>query len=100
MDIMKITIVDSQMDAFEAHIETTDGRITVIALAAIEDRALELRDFHIDGPGPASLGQGNLRLIARHIMEQEDVDALVIHGWERTTGANPGHVPRRIRLRR
>ena len=61
---------------------------------------LILRGVHMQGARPNAIGAGNLKVLARVVMERMELDGLVVEGALRTTGANPGHRPRPIRFAR
>ena len=61
-----------------------------------EGDTLVLRGLHIDGPGAGSLGLRELRNLATDLGRQQGAKRVTIYGGTRTTGANPGHVPRPI----
>lgn len=82
---------------------TGDGVIlrpmSVIANVSKEGNQLVLRGMHIDGPGAGSSNLGQLRDVARALGREYGVREVVIYGGQRTTGANPGKIPRPIVIR-
>ena len=58
-----------------------------------------LREFGITGPGPGSLGAGELLAFARALGRQEGVRSVVVEGRTRTTGAAPGRSPRSVTVK-
>jgi len=85
-----------------AHILTPIGELLVMAEVEQHERELVLRGLHMHGVtlGPNELGWSRLRQLAHAVMERMDVDAIVIEGAVRTSGALRGHVPRTIRFSR
>ena len=72
----------------------------------IKDATIIARGVHIhgeDGVDTNSLGYATLRKIAQGVLDLEEfryVEAIVIEGAERSTGANPGRTPKPMRFRR
>jgi filamentous hemagglutinin len=91
-----IRIVETDGDVVELAATTPSGEIRVITDWKLAGRELILNRLHLDGPGAGSLGLQMLRDLAREFGRQCAVDRVIIHGGVRTTGANPGHVPRPI----
>jgi hypothetical protein len=85
-----------------AHILTPAGELLVMAEVATYNRELVLRGLHMHGVtlGPNELGWPRLRQLARAIMERVDIDAIVLEGAVRTSGARRGRVPRTLRFTR
>ena len=84
------------------HIVTPAGELLVMAEVEVLHRELVLRGLHIHGVtlGPNELGWPRLRQLAHAVMERLDVDAIVIEGAVRTSGAHRGRVPRTLRFTR
>jgi hypothetical protein len=95
-----IEILDEDGAVVEVRISTPRGPLTFIANVRLDGNVLILYDFHIDGPGPHSLGIGFLRRMADQVIAENGVDALEIQGFTRTTGAGRGRVPRPFRFAR
>jgi hypothetical protein len=85
-----------------ARILTPAGELLVMAEVSLDDGELVLRGLHMHGVslGLNSLGWSRLRQLARAVIERMDVDAIVIEGAVRTSGARRGFIPRRIRFAR
>lgn len=89
-----------------AEISTPDGIVMVMAEVYVEDRngsrEMMLKEFHIHGEdiGSGEFGTHRLIRLAKAVMEAMNVNEMVVHGARRTTGANPGHRPRPLRLSR
>lgn len=96
--IVRIVEHDSQ-GALHLQCETQEGTIEVITDVRIEAGTAYLQQLHIDGPGAGTFGVQKLRLLAQEMSRQLGVTRLVIQGGRRTTGANPGRVPRPIVIR-
>ncbi len=58
-----------------------------------------MRWLRMQGPGAGTVGLRELREFARHLGREQGVQRVLIEGGTRTTGANPGHVPRRIEIK-
>ena len=72
------------------------GRMEVVTAVRVEGATAYLDGFHVDGLGAGSVGVAALRAFARELGHQLGVQRLVIRGGLRTTGANPGRLPRPI----
>jgi hypothetical protein len=84
-----------------ANIRTPSGLVSVMAEPEEKGRTLVLKRFDIhSASGRNSVGIGNLRTLAQHVMERMDYDELVIEGSPRTSGARPGRIPGRLRFTR
>lgn len=79
---------------------TPAGRISAMASTVIMDRLLILHGLQMQGLKANAIGASNLRMIAQALMERFDYDGTIIEGAPRTTGANPGDRPRRLRFSR
>ena len=105
---MPFTILDQDGDTIEVALLTPAGTLTVICRVRLDGNRLILYDLHLDGPGPGAFGPRRLRAALQELMEQFDVRAVEIRGYNRTTGARPGRLPpplvfraaRKIRQRR
>ena len=66
-----------------------------------DGRRLVLKGVHIHSEGgPRSIGIANLRVLADFILAKVNCDETIVEGASRTTGANPGHLPRPLRFTR
>jgi filamentous hemagglutinin len=75
------------------------GDIEVIAEMVRGPDELVFDRLSIDGAGPGSVGLAQLRALARQFAVSQGVSKLRVRGTTRTTGANPGKVPREIVVR-
>jgi hypothetical protein len=73
--------------------------INVIANQVKHGNRLILDKLHISGAGRGTSSLRELRGFARDLGKQNNVEQVVVRGGTRTTGANPGHVPREIIIR-
>lgn len=73
------------------------GRIDVIATLEVRGEELWLSDAHIHGLERGKLGRDGLNALAQAIKESAGAESIVIEGGARTTGARPGHTPKRFR---
>ncbi|MGH2585926.1 MAG: hypothetical protein ACRDJE_13520 [Dehalococcoidia bacterium] len=97
---MKIEVVAyDPAGAIHVRCESDQGTIEVISGLRIGEDTAYLDGLHIDGPGAGRIGVRELYAMARAIGHQLGVSQLVIQGGVRTTGANPGRMPRPIVLR-
>lgn len=80
--------------------DTPAGRIIAIGAVSIADQTLSVRGLSIQGAAANAVGLVNLRILIRHVLERLDCHEARIEGALRTTGANPGHAPRVIRVTR
>jgi hypothetical protein len=63
-------------------------------------RTLLVTGVHVAVRGPAGfLTRQRMAAIARRVMREMDYDEIIVEGAARTTGARPGHRPRRFRFR-
>jgi hypothetical protein len=101
MEILEFEFDD---EAFHILLQTEYGLFEVVADANQEGRTLHLIDLHVEGPGPNTIGTGPFARLARDFaqicLEYADADELVVYGFRRSTGANPGRVPRPLVFRR
>ena len=81
----------------EAHVR--GKRLEVVTSVTLAGDCLVLYDFHVGGPGAHALGVSEVRGLVYKAMEEYDVAEVEIHGFQRTTGANPGRKPRPLRFR-
>jgi hypothetical protein len=91
-----IRIVETDGQIVELVATTESGEVRVITGMRKEGDALVLRGLHIDGPDAGSLGLIGLRNLATELGKQQGAKRVIIQGGTRTTGANPGHIPRPI----
>jgi len=99
---MTIQLLEEESDVVVARLETAIGTLLVMAEIELVESLLILRGLHIQGEnvGVNELGVIGIRRIIRDTMEHLNVDAIVIEGAIRTTGASPGRRPRRLRFTR
>jgi hypothetical protein len=81
-------------------VTTPAGLVTLIGEVFDRGAVLVLRGVHIQDATPNRIGAANLMVMAQALMERLEYDGLEIEGAARTTGANPGHRPGRLRFRR
>ena len=93
-----VRIVETDGEIVELVATTENGEVRVITGMSKEGDALHLRGLHIDGPGVGSLGRVGLRNLAVELGKQQGAKQVIILGGTRTTGANPGQIPRPIRF--
>lgn len=78
--------------------------ISVISNILVRERDVFLYKFHINSEVEPSLknhlGPSVLRFLLDRIMEEFSLDSIEIIGASRTSGANPGRYPERIRFTR
>ena len=100
---IRIDVYDGEDDVVMATVETPIGRLHLSCNVSSEgDRKLAFRRVHVqsDDIAPNEFGLVNLRNLVRAIAEFYDVDELVVAGAKRTSGANPGKIPRVARYAR
>jgi hypothetical protein len=97
----RLQIVEEDGETVLAEFVLDDGTvIEVVTGVRLADDRLILYDFHVEGPGPKTLGLAGLYHAAKWVMEKYDVGCLEIHGFRRTTGLRLGHQPRPVVFRR
>jgi len=99
-----ITLWDDMVDhpVVTAKVDTPAGELRVMAVPSLVGRTLVLTGLHIHGELTSAnhVGAANLIVVAQVLMEMMDVDELIVAAGIRTTGANPGPRPGRIRISR
>lgn len=97
----RLQIVEQDGEVVLAELVLDDGTVLeiVTGVRLVGDRLI-LYDFHVEGPGPKTLGLAGLYRAAKWVMEKYDVAFLEIDGFRRTTGVRPGHRPRPVAFRR
>jgi hypothetical protein len=95
-----IRVIDEEDEIVELEVGTPYGLVTILTAIRMDGNTLVLYNFHIDGPGPHIVGLAYLRRLADQVIAENDVDALEIQGFERSTGATRGRVPSPLRFRR
>jgi len=91
-----IKLVEQDGSTYQFKIQGQNGELSVVADIVKNGNKLILNGMHIDGPGAGTSSLGELRDIVRTLGQQYGVDEVIIKGGTRTTGANPGKVPRTI----
>jgi hypothetical protein len=91
-----VRVVETDGDVVRWVATTPKGNIEMIAKVTRDGDTLHLNGLHIDGPGGNELGIRGIRDLAVDLGRQHGVKKLVVHGGTRTTGANPGRVPRPV----
>jgi len=91
-------IVEVEGPALWLEVQTPDALFEVITNVRLDSETLVLYDFHVDGPGAHALGLREVRRLVHEAMDAYDVAQLEIHGFRRSTGANPGRKPRVLRF--
>ena len=103
-DDIEIELEDELTDGqvVTARITTPAGVLLVMAEVEQQGRELLLDRLHIHGETlrPNELGPHRLRQIAHALIEWMDVDAIIIKGATRTSGANRDNFPRSLRFTR
>jgi hypothetical protein len=83
-------------------ITTPAGTLLVMAEVELQGRELRLDRLHMHGETlrPNELGPHRLRQIANALIEWMDLDAIIVKGATRTSGARRGNFPRSLRFAR
>ena len=92
---------DSEGDLLTIRVGTPVGLVHIMADVEFENdgRFLILKGVHIHSEGgPRSIGIANLRVLADFILAKVNCDEAIVEGASRSTGANPGHLPRPVRF--
>jgi hypothetical protein len=95
-----LTISEQDGPTVLAEIELSGQAISVVSDIRLDEGTITLYNLHIDGPGAGVFGVSALRRLIDRIMVFYDVECLEIHGFRRTTGANPGRIPTPLRFSR
>lgn len=96
---LEVVLVEQDGIAHEFQVRVGKHTLTVITDLEIEGSTLLLRNLHVDGPGTGQLSASLLRKAIRALGQNYNVTMVIVRGFERTTGANPGHTPRPIEVR-
>ena len=75
------------------------GEVEVIAEMTRTGDEIVFDRLSIDGAGPGSIGLKQLRELARRFARSQAASSVRVRGTTRTTGANPGKVPREVVIR-
>ncbi len=93
-----VTILENDEGVVWGTAETPNGIIEFMGNLTMEGRLLIVRQLHIEGAGSGTAGLLILSRIVQALGRQFGATEVEIHGGVRTTGANPGHIPRPIRV--
>lgn len=93
-----IRIVETDGDVVELVAATSQGDLTAITGISMDGDSLVLSGLRVSGPGAGSLGIRELRTLMAELGRMYGARRVTILGGRRTTGANPGHVPRPITI--
>jgi hypothetical protein len=103
-DDIQIELEDELTDGqvITARIITPAGALLVMAEVEQRGRELLLDRLHMHGETlrPNELGPHRLRQLAHALIEWMDLDAVIIQGATRTSGAHRGSLPRPLRFTR
>jgi hypothetical protein len=103
-DQVSINFWDDMVDhpVVTARVDTPAGELRVMAVPSQVGRTMLLTSLHMHGELTSAnqVGAANLIVVVQVLMEMMDVDELFVTAGLRTTGANPGSRPRRIRFTR
>jgi filamentous hemagglutinin len=94
-----IKLVEQDGNIYQFSIPGAIGDLSVVTEMTQKGNQLVLNGTHIDGPGAGSSSLRQLREVARALGQQYGADEVVINGGTRTSGANPGKVPRSITIK-
>ena len=100
LDEIRVEVVEADDAIAIIEIDTPAGRLELLGSLSRIGRTLFFRNAHVQGLGPGALGRSGLNAIGRKLLVEADVDAIVIEGSTRTTGAREGRRPRPIRFPR
>lgn len=92
-------LLEKDGDVHEFSVKLAKGELIVITKVDVDGNVLTLRDLHVDGAGPGTSSAFELRQVIRAFGQSFGTSTVIVHGFARTTGANPGHTPRPIILR-
>ncbi|HEY2849474.1 MAG TPA: RHS repeat-associated core domain-containing protein, partial [Gemmatimonadaceae bacterium] len=74
----------------------TKGGIRIMGDMSRDGTVITLDKAHIEGLGPGSSSVSEMRAVVQEFGRQQGATEVIINGAARTTGANPGSVPRSI----
>ncbi|MDP4026396.1 hypothetical protein Q8W71_27610 [Methylobacterium sp. NEAU 140] len=89
-DSITVTITELDVgDTVLIEIDTPAGRVDILCKLAWSGRTLYMCEAHVGGLRKGALRREGLNAIGARILIEAQVDALVVEGAERTTGAGP-----------
>ena len=94
-----IEILQQEGNLVEMVGKSASGEIRVLAEMTKQGDTLVLKGLHMEGGGPGSMGVGELFQFARQLGKENGVTKVIIEGAERTTGVNPGSIPRTVEIK-
>ncbi|HEX6441136.1 MAG TPA: hypothetical protein VF007_03050 [Stellaceae bacterium] len=104
LSAINITIEDNASSGSIVTVRVSTPAGVLLAMGQIEDlgRELVLIGVHIQSETlrPNLLGWAKVRQLARALAEKADVDAVIVKGAARTTGARVGRIPGELRFTR
>lgn len=92
-------IISRDGNVVEIAAKGASGTITIITKLEKVGNSLKLSGTHIDGLGKGTSGLKELRTLARQLGQKYRVKEVIIEGGKRTTGANPGKIPKPIKVK-
>jgi RHS repeat-associated protein len=94
-----IEIVQREGNLVEMVGKSGQGEIRVLTEMTKQGDTLVLKGLHMEGAGRGSMGVRELFQFARQLGREQGVNKVIIEGAERTTGANPGSIPRTVEIK-
>jgi hypothetical protein len=94
-----IQIVQQEGNLVEMVGQSAKGEIRVLAEMTKQGDTLVLKGLHMQGSGPGSMGVRELYQFARQLGKEQGVTKVIVEGAERTTGVNPGSIPRTAEIK-
>lgn len=91
-----LRIIEEDRNVLHAVIQTTEDLVTIMANVVRQPTRLVLDKVHVEGGG---LTRAIIRKAATELGSMKGVDEVLLLGGVRTSGANPGHVPKPILVR-
>jgi hypothetical protein len=101
LEWLGVVEADAEGDIITVRIGTPLGFVLLLGEVDLsaDGRVLIARGVHMQSDaGSNGTGIVNLRTLARFVLAKVDCDEARIEGAVRTTGARPGHTPRRLRF--
>jgi len=91
-----LKILEEDGNVLHAVIQTAEDPVTVMANVIREPTRLVLDKVHVEGEG---LTRAIIRKAANELGTKHGTEEVLLLGGVRTSGANPGHVPKPMLVR-
>jgi hypothetical protein len=94
--VATLEIIEEDENVLHASIETSFGRVTIMANITLDGGKLLLNQIHVEGRG---LTRAIMKRAAEELGNRKGAAEVLLQGGIRTSGANPGSFPKLIRVK-